>query len=143
MVNVLVNGQGKVYMLNGQALCEANNNYTLTITPTGIGSTTAYVVSDNNGNVLYTNTYYDSTVKTISFSSSVTSITISNLTSGNPTSSGNGCLSYTPTNCTVDNPGSPYYNTLTLTNLTSNSSIIIEWSYGPLPPSGPDIDIEK
>ena len=133
MVNVLVNSQGKVYMLNGQALCEANNNYTLTITPSGFGSTTAYVVTDNNSNVLYTNTYYDSTVKTISFGSSVTSITISNLVSGNPYTSGNGCWSYTPANCTVTPVNSTYdgyYDSLILINLTSNSSITIDWGYG-------------
>jgi hypothetical protein len=136
MTQFLANNEGKVFLLNGNLLSE--EEFTLTIIPkyldtySGYG-VTHFVVSDNNNNVLFTNSDRSMGNKIISFSSSVTSITITNLVEGNPTRTGLGCWGYTPTNCTVTPVNSTYngyYDSLILTNLISNSSITIDWGYG-------------
>lgn len=135
MTQFLANNEGKVFLLNGNLLGE--EEFTLTIIPkyldtySGYG-VTHFVVSDNNNNVLFTNSDGSMGNKIISFSSSVTSITITNLVEGNPTRTGLGCWGYTPTNCTVTTSDSGYYYTLTLNNLTFNSSIELVWGYGPV-----------
>lgn len=113
--------------------------YTLSISKDGWAEgVPSFTVKDQDNNVLMTPTYNYNTVDTVTFSNStVTSIVISGLKSGDPATTGVGCYGYTATNCTVTAEGS-YNNTLTLTNFTDDPSITITFGYGPANGGGVD-----
>lgn len=98
-----------------------------------LGSVRPFTVTDNNNNVLHQHEYGSEESVSISFDrSTVTTLYLTNL-SYDPGTHGSGVLDYTITGCSATGTSDGgYWYTLTLTDLSQEQTLNLEFSYGPI-----------
>lgn len=103
---------------------------TINVIPT-LGSVQDFIVTDNNNNVLHQHEYGSKESVSISFDrNTVTTIYLTELSS-DPTVHGSGVLDYTIVGCSATGTSSAgYWYTLTLTDLSQEQTLTLEFSYG-------------
>lgn len=129
--------------VTGSEVCTINRTINCTLEYTGgiltinitrlFGSVRPFTVTDNNNNVLHQHEAGSEESVSISFDrNTVTTIYLTNL-SYNPTMTGSGVLDYTITGCsaTGTNAAGDYWDTLTLTDLSQEQTLTLEFSSGP------------